>query len=78
MDTIKTKEDFIRFVYSLQNELKTKPAEWENQTLDSYLGAIASWIRDMNGYYVNTGNPVPEDINWAVFADILKAASIYE
>lgn len=78
MDTIKTKEDFINFVHSLQEDLNNKPGEWGNHTLDSYLSGIASWTKDMNGYYVNIGKPVPEDINWAVFADILKAASIYE
>lgn len=78
MDAIKTKDDFINFVHSLQSELSAKPSQWENHTLDSYLGAIASWVRDMNGYYVNTGKPVSEDVNWSVFADILKAASIYE
>lgn len=78
MDTIKTKDDFINFVHSLQDELKAKPTEWENRTLDSYLEAIASWTEDMDNYYVNTGKPVPKDVNWSVFADILKAASMYE
>ncbi|MGY5360334.1 DUF7660 family protein [Cronobacter dublinensis] len=40
---------------------------------------MASWIEDMDGYYLNKGLPVPDhNVNWAFIADILRAAKVYE
>lgn len=30
------------------------------------------------GYYVNMGRPVPEQVNWRVFAEILIGGRVYE
>jgi hypothetical protein len=59
-------------------DLKNNPVYWENRNLESYLEAIADWTEDMEGYYQNTNQPIPNNINWKVFADILIAASMYE
>jgi hypothetical protein len=75
---VKSKDDFIEFVGFLIRNLKANPADWENKTLDSYLEGIQSWTEDMDGYYINNNLPIPENINWKVFADILIAATIYE
>jgi hypothetical protein len=32
----------------------------------------------MEGYYQNNKMPIPENINWKVFANILVAAKMYE
>lgn len=32
----------------------------------------------MEGYYLNNNLPMPESINWKIFADILIAAKMYE
>lgn len=53
----------------------------ENNTVESYLDAVASWVEDMDGYYENMGiaNEVRLDtMNWRVLADILIAATMYE
>lgn len=63
---------------SLINDLKVNPEKWENKSLLAYLEAIQSWTDDMEGYYVNNNLPVPKNMNWNVFADILTAARIYE
>lgn len=75
---INTKEDFIEFLEFLSSDAKNNLSEWENKDLPSYLAAMASWIEDMDGYYLNQKLPVPEDINWKFIADILMAARIYE
>jgi hypothetical protein len=78
ISTINGKEDFIRFVELLISDLRNNPDKWENKDLDSYLGAIASWTEDMDGYYQNNNLSLPENIDWKVFANILMAAKIYE
>ncbi len=62
----------------LLDNLKNNPEEWENRTLEEFLGAMASWIEDMEGYYMNNNHPAPENVNWKVFAEILVAAKMYE
>jgi hypothetical protein len=78
VEKIKSKEDFIEFVETLIKSLKEAPGEWENKTLEDYLLGIQSWTEDMEGYYINNNLPIPEGVNWKVFADILIAAKMYE
>ena len=40
---VNSREDFIRFIDALMNDLKTNPDQWENKTLPDYLSAIQSW-----------------------------------
>ena len=75
---VKSKKDFIEFVEGLIRDLNDNPDDWENKSLGSYLEALGSWTESMENYYINTGQPVPKEINWKVFADILMAASMYE
>ncbi|HEY5751397.1 MAG TPA: hypothetical protein VIU12_35305 [Chryseolinea sp.] len=75
---IRSKEDFIKFVGDLILDLKTNPNTWENKNLDDYLEALQRWTGDMEGYYINNNLPVPENVNWRIFADILMAARMYE
>ncbi|WP_027384921.1 DUF7660 family protein [Epilithonimonas caeni] len=78
IEKIANKEDFVDFVYLLVTNLNSHPQEWANQTLAEYLESIASWTEDMEGYYQNNNIPIPENINWKVFANILIAAKMYE
>ena len=75
---IVTKEDFIKLVEFLSANAKSNLDEWENKDLPSYLEAMASWVEDMDGYYLNQKLPIPENINWAFIANILMAAKVYE
>jgi len=78
IQNIRSKEDFIKFVGDLIVDLKTNPNNWENRNLGDYLEALQSWTEDMEGYYINTNLPVPENVSWKIFADILMAATMYE
>ena len=75
---ISNQEDFLAFIKLLIEDFKTNGNNWENKTLDTYLEAIESWTEDMDGYYLNTNQKIPENINWQVFANILRAATMYE
>jgi hypothetical protein len=32
----------------------------------------------MEGYYINKNIPIPENVSWKTFADILMGATMYE
>lgn len=75
---ISSKDDFIEFLKLLISDFKSNSGEWENKNLESYLGAVASWTDDMEGYYISHNLPIPKDVDWKTFATILLAAKIYE
>lgn len=75
---INNKEAFLDFLRKLIIDFKENPQNWEHKNIESYLGAAADWIEDMEGYYLNKKVNPPIDINWQVFADILMAAKMYE
>ncbi|SFL05898.1 hypothetical protein SAMN05216275_15058 [Streptosporangium canum] len=76
-EAVATREDLARYVEALHAEL-ISGAVWENDRLDRFLGALASWIKSSPGYYTNTGRPAPDDASWSFFANALGAATIYE
>ena len=59
--TIKTKKDFSSFVLELSHDFYNNPESWENKDLGTYLAALAGWVDDMEGYYLNQGLPVPRN-----------------
>ncbi|MBA3238185.1 MAG: hypothetical protein H0T62_07565 [Parachlamydiaceae bacterium] len=75
---IKPKKDFTSFVYDFSQDYYNNPKSWENKDLGTFLSAIAGWVEDMDGYYINQGQAVPEEPNWQIIADMLGAAKIYE
>ena len=77
-EEIKTRKDFVSFVYGLREDFCKNPESWPNDTLGTFLEALAAWIEDIEGYYLNKGQPVPEKPDWQMIADMLFAARIYE
>lgn len=75
---IKTRSDLIAFIEALRMDLQAQPRKWENASLDSFLGALASWAEDMDGYYENKGLEIPKNPTWRTFGEMLAAARIYE
>lgn len=49
---ISNREDFVLFVYELSKSFRTNPESWENKDLGAYLEALAAWVEDMDGYYL--------------------------
>lgn len=69
------REEFLTFIEKFQTESK----DFENNTLESFLEAMARYSRDIDGYYSNTGQSIDlNKVNWKVFADILQGAATYE
>jgi len=78
-ETVRTREDFARYVEQLEADYASNPGKWENTDLGSFLAAVAGYARDVDGYYSNADIPVDADKpDWRVFGDILTGACVYE
>jgi hypothetical protein len=76
--SVRSRDDFVEFVKALREDLVDNPECWENANLERFLEALGAWVKDMDGYYRNQGEPVPQLLDWKVVADMLMAAGIYE
>jgi hypothetical protein len=78
VDAISSREDLVTFIEALRRDLDANPKEWENPTLVAFLGALASWIEDMDGFYLNSGREIPRTPTWKTIGEMLAAARVYE
>jgi len=78
IDTIQSREDFVAFIRGLSKDFRDNNSTWENNTIGSYLDALAAWAEDMHGYYENRDELHPVDVNWKFIAQLLVAAKHYE
>ncbi|WP_437340961.1 DUF7660 family protein [Achromobacter aegrifaciens] len=77
-DKINTKDDLACFIEGFVKSLKTSPCDWENSDLESFLVAMAAWVRVIDNYSHNSGDKGVVDPSWSTFAKILSAAKVYE
>lgn len=75
---IDAREDLVVFIEALRRDLDANPKQWQNATLGAFLSALASWIEDMDGYFVNQGRQVPTTPTWKTIGEMLAAARVYE
>ncbi|NKQ19532.1 hypothetical protein [Brevibacillus laterosporus] len=78
LEKVETKEAFIKFVYSLMEDLKESPNDWENTSLEDYFFGIARWVDDMYGLTTEPEEDSSEDYDWNLVATILFVGSRYE
>ena len=73
---VDTKSKLLEVIKRLSNEY---PNGFENLSVPDFLEALGAWMEDSEGYYKNL-NLTDESSNpsWQLFADALKAATIYE
>jgi hypothetical protein len=71
-------KDLAAYIEALRIAIRDNPEAFENVTLDSYLGALSGFTSDMDGYFLNQKQPVPDQPSWRLIAQMLAAATIYE
>ena len=73
---IKSRAQFVAFVAELEVDL-SHPNEWENLTLDAFLGALSAWAEG-----VRLGVNVPASLDrpeaWSLAAMLLWGGRSYE
>ncbi|MGW6206299.1 DUF7660 family protein [Streptomyces sp. NPDC055089] len=75
---VRTRADLVSYIRQLSQEAHASSSGWENQSLDSYLEALSAWTSDMDGYFSDRGEPVPDRPDWSLIASMLRAACFYE
>ena len=75
---IRSRDDFVAFVRALRRDFQDNPSAWENDTLTSYLDALAAWVEDMDGYLDHAGEKNAQHPSWKHLAESLLAARVYE
>ncbi len=71
LGNIKDKKDFLKFMELFGKSIK-------NISIQDYLESVSSWVESMEGYYKNTNQEMPENINWDFIATLFYVGSIYE
>ncbi len=75
---VRSRDDLVQFARALVADLRKNRDEWTNADLSAYLEALAAWVEDMDGYFQNRAEPVPEQPTWKTLAQLLYAAKVYE
>jgi hypothetical protein len=75
---VTTREDAVRVVADMVQDLRDHPDAWENSTLDRFLEALASSMEGIESGYRNRGKALPAQPTWAVVAELLVMATGYE
>ncbi|MCC6727383.1 MAG: hypothetical protein IT258_22960 [Saprospiraceae bacterium] len=73
------KASFLSFLTAMKSDFDANGEKWENNDLSNFLEAMVAWTEDMEVCYRNMKLKKDlENPDWSVFADILKASTIYE
>ncbi len=82
MKNVNTKEDFLKLLAILIDDLKSN--DWDNNTLESYLSGVEGWVDDMDGYFANIKDDKTleklnnNELDWKILAHIFVASTVYE
>jgi hypothetical protein len=75
-EKIESKEALISLIQKLSSE---DSGAWENISTTDFLEALAAWLESADGFYRNFNLETrSEKPSWQLFADALRAATIYE
>lgn len=75
---INSRENLVQFIQALVLDFHNDPDSWENNDISRFLVSLGAWVEDMNGYYLNKGDSVPQCPDWKNVGEMLLAAKIYE
>jgi hypothetical protein len=77
LERIENREDFIKFISYLIQDLKQNANEWANTNIEDYLRGIAAWVEDVDGLFTDPED-LAESVDWHFVATILYTGSRYE
>jgi hypothetical protein len=71
-------EGLITWLHWVSDDVAGAPDAVENITVDRYLKACATYLRDRSRLQERAGNPLPAQPTWQLLADALHAGCFYE
>jgi hypothetical protein len=76
---VETRLDLADFIAQLGEDLKARPEQWGNVSLERFLEALSCYVADLDGWCKNVAPHVgPERPEWFLFAAALAGAAVYE
>ncbi len=72
------KQALASFLDNFADSLLESPEDWENRDLERFLRAWSAWLEDSDGYFKAQGLAPPREPSWALIAQMLLAARVYE
>ena len=76
MNEVSDKETFLRFVKILVDDYRENSQEWEHNSIDEYLDAMAAWVNDFSKCENNDMDW--KKIDYSIIARILYMGKMYE
>ena len=76
LDSLHTRDDFVRFVELLVESFKEQGPPWENATMESFLTALAQATKNLETYY-DSPNEAARNVaspSWEAVAGLLFSA----
>lgn len=70
--------ELVAFLEQLLAQVRDSPHSVPNSTLADFLSGASGWVGDMDGYFLNRGEPLPDQPSWSLVAAIFAAAVVYE
>lgn len=77
-DEVTGRHELAAFLTDLLVQVEASPPTIPNSTLAEFLSGAAGWVEDLDGYFLNRGEPVPDQPTWSLVAAIFAAAAVYE
>ena len=78
VDAIETRDDLYRFIERMRSDLKEHRSEWAHTRLDSYLEAMAAWVKAIENLEKNTGQDFESLPKYRLIGRVLLAPKFYE
>jgi len=76
LDSLHTRDDFVRFLELLVESFKEPGPPWQNATVESFLAALAQATKNLEKYY-DTPNEAAQNVvspSWEAVAGLLFSA----
>lgn len=77
-DQVDSRDSFVVFLVSLADCARENSESISDSTLATFLDGAAGWTADMDGYFLNRGDPTPSEPSWRLLAQIFAAGLVYE
>lgn len=76
LDSLQTRDDFVRFVRLLVESFREPGAPWQNASMEAFLSALASAAQNLEDYY-DSADEAARNVaapTWEAIAGLLFAA----
>jgi hypothetical protein len=75
---IKSRDDLGEFLVELSEQVSVGDFPIGHTSSVDLISAAGRWTRELDQYFKNMGEPVPEEPEWALVAEIFCAALVYD